>query len=354
MDSGLVDKIATGHTKSDQAETVLYRLLRGSGTAGLSGIRPVALDSRLVRPLLAISREEIHEFLTTAGIMWREDKSNSDPVFVRNRIRHNLMPLIVREFSASIADILAGTAEVARDEEEYWSRRMDELSSRLFVHKQDAILISASQLSGREKAEARRLIRRGAELVKGDLRGLDVRHIDRVMELARQPEGHGRMQAPGVDVFRSFDWLRLSPLRTTTREERDYCIPVNLPSKVPLPGQESDIRLDLIDFPDRPNPTDLSRGCNIKEDWLDFSRLVEPYEIRNWRPGDFIDLDRGTERIKLLFQEARVPIWDRQGWPVLTSGGKVVWARQFGVDRDARLQDSSRRAVRISEVARAE
>ena len=114
--SGTVDRIATGHTRSDQAETVLYRILRGSGLAGLAGILPVTKEG-LVRPLLELDRAEIEAWLRDRNIAWREDATNQDRVYARNRLRHEILPLLRETFNPRLDETLSNMATVARDEE---------------------------------------------------------------------------------------------------------------------------------------------------------------------------------------------------------------------------------------------
>ncbi len=106
------DRVATGHTRDDLAETVLLRLIRGAGPGGLAGIRPRA--GRVVRPLLGVSRQELREHLAARGLQYREDESNRDLRVTRNRVRHRLLPLLAREFSPSIVGVLAREAAIAR------------------------------------------------------------------------------------------------------------------------------------------------------------------------------------------------------------------------------------------------
>jgi tRNA(Ile)-lysidine synthase len=114
--SGTVDRIATGHTRGDQAETVLYRILRGSGLAGLAGILPVTKEG-LVRPLLELDRCEIEAWLRDRNITWREDATNQDRVYARNRLRHEVLPLLRETFNPRLDETLSNMAIVARDEE---------------------------------------------------------------------------------------------------------------------------------------------------------------------------------------------------------------------------------------------
>lgn len=120
-----LDVIATGHTLDDQAETVLLKFLRGAWTRGLAGIYPAVTDlegATLVRPLLAERRAELRRFLNALQQPWREDATNQDPRFTRNRVRHELLPLLERGYNPGIAEVLSGTAEIAREEERYWQQ----------------------------------------------------------------------------------------------------------------------------------------------------------------------------------------------------------------------------------------
>ena len=127
-----LDKIATGHTLDDQAETVLMRMIRGAGVRGLGGIYPripVEDDSdevcgEIVRPLLAFRRREVEQYLQDIGQSWREDSTNADETLTRNRIRKLVLPLLEREFNPAVAENLAELAEIARGEEDYWENEV--------------------------------------------------------------------------------------------------------------------------------------------------------------------------------------------------------------------------------------
>jgi tRNA(Ile)-lysidine synthase len=327
--SGGVQRVATGHTRSDQAETVLFRFLRGSGSAGLAGIRPVTSEG-IVRPLIEVGRSEVRQFLLERGIAWREDSTNSSLQFARNRIRHELLPQIAREWNPAIGETLANTADWALAEEAWWDAEIDRLASRHLTTSNDAILLHAGLLATLPLAVARRLVRRAMEAAKGDLRGIDFGHIRSVMDLARSTEGHGRLQAPGLDIFRSFEWLRFGRPGAGGLETRNYRLTLAVPGTVRVPGSSLAISLELID----------KSGPSVSPEWvyndwvgcLDWQRLSGSLELRNWRPGDQYQPVgySGQEKIKTLFQQARIPLWERRHWPVLTDGSSIVWARRFG------------------------
>jgi tRNA(Ile)-lysidine synthase len=348
--SGALDRIALGHTRSDQAETVLFRFLRGSGTAGLAGIRPVTKEG-LVRPLIGIEREAVEQFLGARNIAWREDSTNASLDFARNRIRHELLPVLRREWNPAIAEMLAHTADWALEEESYWEAEIDRLSSRILVVKPPAVYFRADELRHLAPAAARRLARRAIETVKGDLRAIDFAHIAEVLTLASQPEGDGRIQVPGVDIYRSFEWLRLAPPGMDNLGNRNFRFPAPVPGNVPLPGGGYVIGLELIE---NAHVTELSDSrYNRKVNYLDWDRISGTLEVRNWRPGDQYRPvgHSGEEKIKLLFQQARIPLWERRSWPVITNQDQIIWARRFGPAADRVATFESRVVLKVQETA---
>jgi len=254
-----VDRIALGHTRSDQAETVLFRFLRGSGTAGLAGIRPVTAEG-IIRPLIGVERAAVQQFLRNRGIRWREDSSNLSLQFARNRIRHQLLPQLAREWNPAIVETLSHTADWARAEEIYWEAELDRLAAVRLLEKDGAVLLAVESLDGLPLAAVRRLLRRVMERAKGDLRGVDFGHVEAVRELACSREGHGRLQAPGLDIIRSFEWLRFGRPEEASLGTRNYRLPIAVPGSVEVPGTSLAISLELIEKPETSEPANSGTG----------------------------------------------------------------------------------------------
>ncbi len=347
--SGRLNRIALGHTRSDQAETVLFRFLRGAGSAGLAGIRPLTGEG-FVRPLIGVDRADVEQFLREKNIAWRLDSSNNCLDFDRNRIRHELLPQLQREWNPAIAEMLAHTADWALEEESYWQAEIDRLAAKYLTIKPPIVFLRTDQLTTLPPAAARRLVRRAIETVKGDLRAIDFSHIAAVLRVASQPEGDGRLQVPAVDVYRSFEWLRLAPPGLDNLENRNFRLPVSVPGRMPLPGGGVTVLLELIE--NKP-VTELSESrYNRSVYYLDWDRISGALELRNWRPGDqYKPVEHSGEvKIKLLFQQARIPLWERRSWPVITSGEKIVWARQFGPAAGFAANPESRAILTVEEV----
>jgi len=348
MQSARLDCVATGHTRSDQAETVLFRFLRGSGTAGLAGIRP-ATHRYVVRPLIELTRTEIEQYLRIRNLEWRDDSTNATLQFARNRIRHQLMPQLEHEWNPAIRETLAQTAEWARAEEAYWEAEIDRLAADRLTTHIGFVLTNAAALAGLPLAVARRLVRRAIERAKGDLRGIDFGHVEAILALAAGGEGHGRLQAPGLDVLRSFEWLRFGVLGSYSKGDRAYSVEATVPGVVRAEAAGVEISLELIEKPE----TFDSSHCvyNGGVGYFDWGRLSGRLVLRNWRPGDqYQPIGRSREeKIKTLFQEFRIPIWERRHWPVLTDGESIVWARLFGPSANRAAGSGSVKVLRIRE-----
>jgi tRNA(Ile)-lysidine synthase len=340
IERGLADRVALGHTRSDQAETVLFRFLRGAGTAGLAGIRPVTRDG-IIRPLIDTDREEVRSYLKDRNLPWREDSTNASLDFARNRIRHELLPQLARDWNPAIVETLAHTADWAASEEDYWDGHLPTLS----VRPDGSVLLRATLIATLPPAAARRLVRRAIDLAKGDLRSINFPHVESVRTLTTGPEG-GRTQVPGLDICRSFDWIRLAPRVSP----QSYCVPVTIPGCVPVPGTGSQLSLELIDKSETSDTGDSVYNSVMGN--LDWCRLSGALELRNWQPGDRYHPvgASGEQKIADLFQNARVPAWERARWPILTDGSEIVWARQFGPSASRAASPESKLVLAVREV----
>jgi tRNA(Ile)-lysidine synthase len=345
LSAGALDRVALGHTRSDQAETVLFRFLRGSGSAGLAGIRPVTADG-IVRPLIDVERSEVVDYLRSRNLTWREDSTNSSLDFARNRIRHQLLPQLARDWNPAIADTLAHTAEWALAEEAWWKCEIEHLAAEHLTERDAAILVRASALLALPLAASRRLVRHAIERVKGDLRGIDFGHITAVLAMASQPEG-GAVRIPRVSVCRSFDWVCFATPASRPR----WRVTPTVPGSTPLPGTQLLLSLEIVDNSETSRPS--SCVYNSEMGCLDWNLVAGIPTLRNWLPGDHYQPvgTRGDEKLKCLFQQARVPVWERFGWPVLEVEERIVWSRRFGPAAWCAAGSHSAVILKVREVA---
>jgi tRNA(Ile)-lysidine synthase len=378
IEEGRATRIAVAHTADDQAETVLSRILRGTGPAGLAGIYPMA--GPIVRPLLAIRRQDLREYLAALGQTWREDSTNCDLHRQRARIRALLLPFLERNFSPRVVNHLAELARLSREEEVFWSAliedrfrafaqasngqisiQIDDLLSPLDLSPtaQGGRLPPAEEIPTCSRGLTERLIRRLYEGVRGNRLELGAGHVEQVIRLARRSTSGRRVELPGgVLVERSFDQLlfshagsasSLSPGVETTPQPGTYHYVVALPDRgtatVSVPELGSRFCLKVIDWPSTERDTKREGVA------LDADRLRHPLILRNWHPGDAYRPcgRRRVRKLKQLFLTGRVPIRERTGWPVLECGGHVVWTRGMPPAADFCAQEETRVGVVIVE-----
>lgn len=338
-----VDKIATAHTRDDQAETVLLRVLRGAGTRGLAGIHPMLKLERgaIIRPMLRVTRAEVEDYLRSLGQPWREDATNTEVAYTRNRVRHELLPLLEHDYNPSVREVLAAAAEVARDEDAFWKALIEPLAETAIASDDEGATVRLDSSATQSLAVRRRLLRLAAE--RSGLR-LDFHHAEQVLGLLEKSKG-ARVELPrgwrarriGPKAIQLSQKGENSPTfraenRAKNRAPRNgndspgYEYPISIPGEVEIAQVRTVVRLSIVDKIDSAesyNPASL----------LDASRLTAPLVLRNWRAGDRMrPLHRGSEeKLKRLFQEKKIPAEQRSLWPVLTSADRVVWAKELGV-----------------------
>jgi tRNA(Ile)-lysidine synthase len=215
-DTGAV-AIAVAHTRDDQAETLLLRLLRGAGATGLGGMRP--RRGRIVRPLLAVSREQVLAHLAERGLSWREDATNRDLGPLRNRVRHELVPYLEARFNPALRRGLARTARLLADEAAHLRSEADGLLDRISRAEGDEIVLERAALAEAPPAVGRAAVRQALRRA-GGLARVGAVHVERVLALARAPAPSGRLLPlpGGREVRYRHDEVRLGPRRPAAEE----------------------------------------------------------------------------------------------------------------------------------------
>jgi tRNA(Ile)-lysidine synthase len=373
-------KVATGHTLDDQAETVLMRMIRGTGLRGLGGIHPRILvedegeeaSGEIIRPLLGIRRSELERYLKDLGQAWREDSTNAEAKYTRNRVRQAVLPLLEREFNPAVGENLAELSEIARGEEDYWE---NEVASWLgttvqwsrpewapsldprSAGQQPLVQIAPAQATPADSNLQRRLQEPGPlvmnasvsriwllgepvavqrRLVKavGDHAGipLQFKHVEEILRFAAEdgPSGKELSLPLGWKLVREPDSIVfLTPdLRQQERIPQDYEYQLSLPGRAVVP--EEGIVIEALRVCPKARqegkPTAYSPG-----QLLDAQSLPSNVTVRNWRPGDrfWPAHTKSPKKIKELLQQHHVPQPKRRLWPVVASGDEILWLRGF-------------------------
>ena len=338
------DAIATGHNADDQAETVLMKFLRGAGTKGLAGIHPVLSRDgvRIVRPLLDTSRLAVEQYLRSIGQPWREDHTNQDRQFTRNRIRHELLPLLERDYNPNLRKLLSETAELALAEEEYWHDSTAALASRWH---QQVRRLRLQEGTGSGFLVCGVAVQRRTLKHFLDWHGIavDFHHVEAVRRCILGEAATVSLPA-GWLARRDGDWLELFAPASTFEPKQ---VARNWQYVLPIPGRcdlrEAGVALRCLlvhaEVAALEPPGTLLRA----------ELLPNTLTIRNWLPGDrFRPAHTGSEeKLKRLFSEKRIPADQRPLWPVALFNAHIVWVRGFPVAHDYAWVAGSGDALRI-------
>ncbi len=347
-----VDRVAVAHTADDQAETVLAHILRGTGLSGLRGIHAEA--GIVFRPLLRVRRAELRRYLKALKQRWREDATNQDTKRTRARIRKKLLPMLENNFNAGVVEHLCQLAELAGEDEKYLEGRVSDWIEKSAQRMDEGVTIGLSDVLRAPRAVRTRALRTLVAGVKKHSGQLSLEHVEAVLKLAEQHESGKKLQLPGgVEVRREREVLRFSAVVREGSSARGEAAK-NYAYEVDLRGGKAELRLvelsvvlhfRVIDWPEEGRETKKTGAI------LDRSRLEHPLVVRNWRPGDEMR-PRGHQKVhKLgrLLNEKSISRWEKEKWPVLTSGGKLAWVRGLPECEAFAVRPETRKALMITE-----
>lgn len=366
--------IALAHHQDDQAETVLMRLLRGSGGSGLAAMRPVS-QGLLKRPLLKISREELERYLKGRGLTWRTDESNADTSFLRNSIRHELIPQLKR-YNPAVIKRLSATAEILAADEELLERLTEETFARHAVITAAKVALSCPGVRLEPKGLRMRVYRHAITRVQGDLARVGLAHLEGLDELIFSGNPSARLDLPGgVLALRTYDLLRIcrdvSPFgelpaggsaagtRATPRggarahrpsETGPGADRAHDPWSVEVPGEGRHILPDgrMLSVEQVPHPQGLTPPSGTIA-FLNPGTVPFPWLLRSHLPGDRLrPLGMlGEQKVKALFIDRKIPRGERHRVPLLYSADTLVWVCGVRLGECARIGEDTSTVLRV-------
>lgn len=337
-------KIALGHTLNDQAETLLMRLIRGSGLDGLAGIPPVRSTQhcQYIRPLIECTREQIEAFAKTKNLQWREDPTNRDRTILRNRIRHELIP-ILREYNPNLLEALGRTARLLSQAAEHLKHEADQLLKDLLCDERADELALDLKRFLKLHYYLQALVLRQAVSTVNALCELEAAHIEAVLEwLSRRGEGELALPA-GVRVLRRHNQLLVTARPAATPKRFEHLLTVPGETVLPEIGWRFQTVLGAQPHLCRLNPQDTSALRVL----LDADKVQGGLRVRNRRPGDRIVLKEGTKKLQDLFVDKKIPREARDTIPLICDENALIWIVGQAVNEAYRVTPRTQRAVEI-------
>jgi len=342
-------RLAVGHTADDLAETFFLNLFRGSGLDGLVALRPKR-DGYLVRPLLDCTHAEAERFCTDCGVAWREDATNRDQRFQRNRVRRQLLPLIREQLCPDVVPKIGRLSHLLRDDRDDLEHRAGQLLTQATRNAGPAGLeLDAHALLAASPAVARRALRAAVATVKGSRHNISLAHIERCLALLRDPRGSREVPLPGVRCLLESDRRLLissesSPELTDAGPAR-FRQPLQIPGRTEIPPLGIVLEAEHFSADGTPAWGDCCE-CVL----LDADAVGPALWVRVPRPGDrFRPLGMsGTKKLSDLFIDAKVPRRSRRLVPVIENGKNLVWVVGHRLDDRAKITPQTRRVLQLS------
>jgi tRNA(Ile)-lysidine synthase len=334
-------RVALGHNKNDQAETVLMNILRGTGSAGLSGMPPVR-ENLYIRPLIHTTRDELLAYLWEKNLSYKIDSSNLDKKYLRNRIRLELMPSLFT-YQPRLIEHLDDLAFLCREENRFMEKEAEKCLRNIISTSSDkAFDISLEAFSGLPSPLQYRVIRGAIARAKGNLRRVNIGHIRAISELVENRKPQVGINLPDhVVVKKVYDRLRFScaeEMRTA-----DFSYSIKATGMVHIGEVNMTIACEEIPREGFPGRSQSDWQC-----FLDLEALRWPLKVRNFRAGDkFIPLGlNGFKKLKEVFINKRIPHDERRRIPILESRGDIVWVCGIRIDHRYRVRGDTRRILR--------
>jgi tRNA(Ile)-lysidine synthase len=349
------NKIALGHHADDNAELVLMNLFRGTGTLGLSGIPPKR-DGRIIRPMIRLRRSDIIDFLNQNRLKYVFDRTNADTRHLRNRIRHDLIPVLKTAYNPNISETLNRLSSIVRSEEEWIEEMVQPFFEKAVLRfRESRIELSVPVLDRYHKALKRRVIRMALSKVKGDLKRIGFANIDSVIGLIEKKSPFGKIDLPaGIKIRRDQDTIHIFQARRRAPDDhrdhgkRDaFSFEYHIEKFEPVFVKEinAHIRFSEISIENMPDYRCTGQHANF----FDKDAVNLPMVLRNFRPGDaFRPLGvSGRQKLKKFFIDKKVPRRERLKCPILLSCGKIVWVVGHRIDESVKVTPATKNVLKV-------
>ncbi len=341
-------RIALAHNKDDQAETVLMRILKGSGLKGLSGMP--ALREPYIRPLIEATRAEIEEYVKKNNVGFVEDSSNESTKYLRNQLRLELIPLLEKDYNPMIKDALVSLSEMAeRDYSFIENEAMGLFESALETKDQRALVFSRGPLIGAHPALSTRVFFMAAQALKGDAREFYSVHVESFLSLVHSTEPGASVDLPGgLRLRRDYEQviIEFAELDAEVSDAPGYEVELNLPGVTKLGETGETFTAEILK--ETPDP----KGASNMYAFFDLDVVEEaqgPLVVRTFRAGDRMTPlgMEGNKKVQDIFVDDKVAKLTRASVPILVCAGELLWLAGLRQSETAKLTPGTRRTLKV-------
>lgn len=340
-------KIAVAHNKNDQAETVLMNLLRGTGLQGLAGMD--YMRGRIIRPLLDISRHEIESYCEDNSLGYRIDSSNLERDYTRNRIRLELIPEINKSFGTDLTESIHRMSLLLRNDNSFMeAEAVKAYDSSLEKCENGCVSLKLNELKLLHPALSGRVLRIAISRIKGDLKGIESKHIEDIAELLNKNRTGSVIQLPKrIRAGISYSSLKIYTEKTTTKIIFNY--ELNIPGYTLIDEIRAsvDASIESISL----NDDKYKRiSYNSLVQFFDYDRLKKGMNIRNRQDGDIFTPYRsnGSKKLKEYFIDNKIPRGKRDEIPLITTYNEVIWIIGYKISDKFKVTENTKRVLKLN------
>ena len=335
------NKIAIGHNLNDQAETVLMRIMRGTGLQGLRGIE-YARENGIIRPLLDIERKDIEEYCELHNLNPRIDESNLENIYTRNKIRLELIPYMKDNFNPNLIESIVRMSNNLRSDSDYIEAHAEAEFKNICKISSDSAEININNFKKLHNAIKVRVLRKGIKAILGDTNFIDQKHIDDVIELESESKINKMLTLPrGIFVYRRKNSIILTTTEIIEEEiEFSYSIPSNGFVKIKEINTIIETQTMTIDRYKSGKVDKMSRG-------FDFNKIKGGIVVRNRQQGDKIKLVGGSKKIKDLFIDLKIPREDRCKIPVIVDDEGILQVGEYKSSENYKIDENTKEVLKV-------
>ena len=340
------EKIAVAHNQNDNAETILFHLMRGTGLRGLTGIRPVR--ERIIRPLLCVNRKEIENFLQNQGISYCIDKTNDEDTYTRNRIRHHILPYAEEEICKQAVSHICDTGVMISEAEQYIHIRTEEALERcVAVSGASEMVLKVALFCAEDVFIQKQLALLIMERLVGSRKDIGAVHVKALCALFFR-ESNGQCDLPyGLTAYREYDSVRIV---ASQKEGRQSVKRTALEKKqVLIPGEtgwteELCVRCRL--FPYEKNGI-IPQKTYTK--WFDYDKIVKPLVLRTRQTGDYLEIrqDGGHKSLKSYLIDEKIPKEKRDELLLLADDSHILWVVGMRISERYKINENTKTVLEI-------
>lgn len=339
------NKIATAHNANDQAETILFRLMRGSGLEGLGGIK-VSRDNKIIRPILCLSRDEVEAYIEKQGLNPRIDKTNFEKIYNRNKIRLDILPYIKENFNADIVQTLNRMSTLLQKDNEYLEKEAEKYYEK-YCLKSEKHFILKKQLFNKEEAITSRVIRNALVEYSKSNYDFEMKHISEISYLAKKNSGK-RVDLPNK-IYAENIYGDIYIKKRIKKQILDNKLEIVI-NKNDIDGKKVEFYNYKIEFSviDNNKDTLLYKKDPLKK-FFDFDLIEDSIVIRKRKDGDkMIPLGmKGSKKIKDIFIDSKIPKEQRDFIPIIEFDNSIAWLTGIKVSEDYKVNNKTKNILMI-------